>query len=160
MQQVHGRGMRTWYSTTKVRARPDRVLDALTDPEICARWSGVDFAVDGLRAPRLEAGSRPRVSGRLLGRAIEFELHVYEAHPRRLRLRATGPIELHADYVLAPTRCGCQVDAAVSVQPTRGRLARPLAAATGALLSAGGLDHALARLATEGERARAPSGSV
>lgn len=148
--------MRIWRSTTSVCARPDQVLDALTDPESCARWSGVRFAIEGPPATRLEAGARPRVSGRLLGRAIEFQLEVYEAHPRRLRLRAAGPVEVHADYVLAPTASGCQVSAAVSVNPAGGRFARPMTAATGALLSAGALDQALSRLAQEAELAASP----
>jgi hypothetical protein len=44
---------------------------------------------------------------------------------------------------------GAEVRASVSVHPRRGLLGRLLAEATGALLTAGALDHALARLANE-----------
>ena len=52
-----------------VEARPEAVLDVLTDPEACARWAPIPFDVEDLRTPRLRCGSRARVSGRLAGSA-------------------------------------------------------------------------------------------
>ena len=144
--------MRTWNATAVVRARPERVLEALTDPAACARWSGVDFDVEDLDEPRLRTGSRARVTGRLAGRRVVFDLEIHRADARRLMLRATGPVELHANYRLRPVLQGCVVEASVSVRPRGAPLGLPSAGATALLLSTGCLHHALGRLAHEAER--------
>jgi hypothetical protein len=112
--------MTTWTATAVALAHPAAVLDVLTDPDACARWAPVPFDVE-----------------------------VRQADEHGLQLSATGPVALDVDYRLAPTTHGSQVHASVSVRPRRGLLGRLLAEATGALLSAGALDRALARLATE-----------
>jgi uncharacterized protein YndB with AHSA1/START domain len=74
--------MRTWTATTTTAARPEDVLDVLTDPEACARWAPLPFDVDELDGRRLAAGSRARVSGRLAGRRVGFDVEVHEARAR------------------------------------------------------------------------------
>jgi len=141
--------MRTWTTTTTVDADPHAVLDVLTDPEACRRWAPVDFDVSGLDDDRLLAGSRARVTGRLAGRSVGFDVHVHEAADGRLALSADGPVALDVRYDLAPAAGGSEVRASVGVAPGRGLIGRILAEATSALLSAGALDAAISRLARE-----------
>ena len=61
--------MRTWTAHKHVAADPDVVLDVLTDPDACRRWSPVPFDLDA-SADRLAAGTRMRVSGQLVGRTV------------------------------------------------------------------------------------------
>jgi hypothetical protein len=143
--------MRTWTATTTVDARPEAVLDVLTDPQACARWAPIDFEVSGLGEQRLRAGSRARVTGRLAGRAVRFDVDVHAADGRRLMLTADGPVALDVQYDLAGLGASgsSEVRASVSVRPGRGLTGRVLASATTALLSAGALDHAISRIAAE-----------
>jgi uncharacterized protein YndB with AHSA1/START domain len=141
--------MRTWTATTTVEARPEDVLDVLTDPGACARWAPVPFDVDDLVGERLLAGTRARVSGRLAGRRVGFEVEVHEADRRGLALSAHGPVGLDVAYDLAPTARGSEVHASVSVRSGRGLTGRLLAEATGALLTAGALQAAISRIARE-----------
>ncbi|HEU4658663.1 MAG TPA: SRPBCC family protein [Capillimicrobium sp.] len=141
--------MRTWTATTTVDASPEAVLDALCDPEACARWAPVRFEVRDLRARRLHAGARARVAGRLAGREVGFDVDVHEAGRRRLALTATGPVGFDVAYDVAPAAAGTEVRAAVSVRPAGGLLGRVAAHATTALLAAGALDDAVARLGRE-----------
>jgi Polyketide cyclase / dehydrase and lipid transport len=141
----------TWRSRTAVRATPETVIDTLTDPRACARWSPIPFSLDKDDTGRLRAGSTRRVSGRLLGAPVRFQLHTLVAHPGRLHLHARGPIELLVDYTLTRTRAGCTLDAAISIQPPTSRPGRMLARATGLLLAAGTLDHTVHRIALEAE---------
>jgi uncharacterized protein YndB with AHSA1/START domain len=147
-----GLNMRTWNATVVVRARPERVLETLTDPSACTRWSGVEFEVEDLDEPLLQTGSRARVTGRLVGRRVAFDLEIHRADARRLMLCATGPVELHANYSLRPSPEGCVVEASVSMRPRVAPLGLASAGATAVLLSTGGLRHALGRLAHEAER--------
>ena len=140
--------MKTWTATAVALAHPAAVLDVLTDPDACARWAPVPFDVED-DTRRLAAGSRARVTGRLAGQRVGFDVEVRQADENGLALSATGPVAFDVDYRLAPTQAGSRVDASVSVRPQRGFLSRLLAEATGALLSAGALDHALARLVRE-----------
>ena len=39
--------MRTWTATTTVDARPEAVLDVLTDPDASRRWAPLPFDVEG-----------------------------------------------------------------------------------------------------------------
>jgi hypothetical protein len=125
------------------------VLDVLTDPEAAARWAPLPFDVDELGGRRLLRGSRARVSGKLAGRRVDFDLHVHEADQSGLRLTAEGPVGLDVDYSLAPTTGGSEVRASVSVRPGRGLGARLLAEAMSALLTAGALQTTVARVARE-----------
>jgi polyketide cyclase/dehydrase/lipid transport protein len=141
--------MRTWTTTTTVDADPVAVLDVLTDPEACRRWAPVDFDVSGFQDDRLLTGSRARVTGRLAGRSVGFDVHVHEAADGRLTLSADGPMALDVRYDLAPAAGGSEVRATVGIAPGRGLFGRILAEATSALLSAGALDAAVSRLARE-----------
>jgi putative ABC transport system ATP-binding protein len=130
--------MRTWTATTTVEAPPQAVLDVLTDPEACARWAPVDFAVDDLAEARLTAGSTPRLRGRIAGREVGFDVEVLEASDGRLALRAAGPVALDVAYELQAAACGrrSEVRASIGVRPGRGLTGRLVAEATSALLRA------------------------
>jgi len=45
--------MRTWTASTTIKGRPEAVLDALTDPQACARWAPLPFEVERIDSPRL-----------------------------------------------------------------------------------------------------------
>jgi polyketide cyclase/dehydrase/lipid transport protein len=140
--------MKTWTATALASANPAAVLHVLTDPDACTRWSPVPFDVED-DTRRLAKGSRARVTGRLAGQRVGFDVEVRQADEHGLALSADGPVAFDVDYRLAPTHAGSEVRASVSLRPRRGLVGRLLAEATGALLSAGALDHALARLAHE-----------
>ena len=141
--------MREWTAATTVDARPEAVLDVLTDPEACARWAPIAFDIEDLRTPRLRCGSRARVSGKLAGRRVGFDVQVHEAVDGRLRLSADGPVSFDVRYDLAPAARGSEVRASVCVRPNRGLTGRLMAEATNALLAAGALQAAISRLARE-----------
>ena len=141
--------MRTWTATTTTAARPEDVLDVLTDPEACARWAPLPFDIDELNGRRLATGTRARVSGSLAGKRVGFDVAVHEASDRGLTLAADGPVGFDVAYQLAPVAGGSEVRASVSVRPAGGFMGRLLAQATAALLSAGALEAALARVTRE-----------
>ena len=141
--------MKTWTATTTVDAGPEAVLDVLTDPDAVARWAPLPFDVDDLDTPRLVTGSRARVSGRLAGRRVGFDVEIHEADPRRLALAAHGPVGLDVAYDLSATEDGSEVHASISVRRGKGITGRLIAEATAALLTAGALTHAVSRLAAE-----------
>jgi uncharacterized protein YndB with AHSA1/START domain len=141
--------MKTWTATTTVEADPEAVLDVLTDPDAVARWAPLPFDVDDLDTPRLMTGSRARVSGRLAGRRVGFDVEIHEAAPRRLALAAHGPVGLDVAYDLSATKGGSEVRASIAVRSGKGITGRLLAEATNALLSAGALTPAISRLAAE-----------
>ena len=144
--------MRTWTATTTTAARPQDVLEVLTDPEACARWAPLPFDVEELNGRRLAAGSRARVSGKLAGRRVGFDVEVHEASGRGLSLAADGAggvPSFDVMYELAAVAGGSEVRASVSVRPSRGLAGRLLAEATSALLSAGALEAAVSRIARE-----------
>ena len=138
--------MRTWTAQTTTAARPEAVLDVLTDPEAAARWAPLPFDVEDLDGRRLATGSRARISGKLAGRRVGFDLEVHEASGDGLSLAANGPVGFDVDYRLAAVEGGSEVRASVSVRPSGGILGRLLAEATSALLSAGALEAALSRV--------------
>jgi Polyketide cyclase / dehydrase and lipid transport len=142
--------MRTWTATTTAQARPKAVLDVLTDPDAASRWAPVPFDVDELDGERLLAGSRARVSGKLAGRRVGFDLDVRQADETGIALSASGPVAFDVAYQLShATGGGSEVRASVSVRSGGGITGRLLAEATGALLSAGALQAALGRIARE-----------
>jgi hypothetical protein len=149
----------TWHSRTTVRATPEHVIDTLTDPDACTRWSPIPFALDDSASARLCPGTTTHVSGHLLGAQIGFHLHTLAADPGRMHLHAHGPIDIVVDYTLNPIRGGCTLDALISIQPPNTRFGRLLARATGLLLDSGTLDHAVNRIAHEAEHAANTSGS-
>ena len=139
--------MRTWTAHTHVAADPEVVLDVLTDPDACRRWSPVPFDVDAEGAARLAAGSRVRVSGQLVGRTVGFEVEVHEAAAGRLALSARGPVAFDVAYEARPAKGGSDVCASVSVRSGGGLFGRVAAQATAALLHAGALGVAVDRIA-------------
>jgi uncharacterized protein YndB with AHSA1/START domain len=141
--------MKTWTATTTVDAGPEAVLDVLTDPDAVARWAPLPFDVEDLDTPRLMTGSRARVSGRLAGRRVGFDVEVHEAEAGRLALAADGPVGFDVAYDLAPSGGGSEVRASISVRSGRGLTGRLIAEATNALLSAGALTHAISRIGRE-----------
>jgi hypothetical protein len=138
--------MRTWTAHTTTAARPEDVLDVLTDPEACARWAPLPFDVEDLDGRRLATGSKARVSGSLAGKRVGFDVEVREASARGLSLAADGPVGFDVAYELAEVAGGSEVRASVSVRPSGGIVGRLLAEATSALLSAGALEAAVSRI--------------
>lgn len=138
-----------WTARRFICAEPPAVLASLTDPELITLWAPIDFEVDGLRGRRLRGGSRALVNGSLAGVAAQFEIDVLRADEQGLELRAHGPVEIDVAYRLVPERPGVTVDAEIKLGGEGGLGARVLRAATGALLSGGALERALARLARE-----------
>lgn len=136
----------TWTASALTGAAPEAVLAALTDPDAVARWSPVAFDVED-DAGRLRAGTRTRVSGKLAGVRVGFDVHVHEADDRRLALSASGPVALDVRYDVAPTSAGSEVRASISLAKGRGLMAGLLAEATAGLLRAGALSHAVNRIA-------------
>lgn len=143
--------MRTWTAQTVVNGRPEDVLAVLTDPEACGRWAPIPFEVEDLDGPRLRTGSRARVSGRLAGQRVGFDVDVHAAGPDRFELTACGPIGLDVAYDLKPAGDGSRVVASIGVRAGGGLSGRLLAHATDALLAGGALDHAVSRIAREVE---------
>jgi Polyketide cyclase / dehydrase and lipid transport len=138
----------TWNARLEMRAPAEHVLDALTDPEVCSRWSPIDFEVEELDGDRLVTGSRARIAGRLAGARVCFDVEVFERGPERLALRASGPLVLDVDYRLAPaSERSTEVCASVTVERGRGLLGRVLEPATRGLLAGGALQSAVARIA-------------
>jgi carbon monoxide dehydrogenase subunit G len=144
--------MDTWRSQIDVRAEPEKVLETLTDVEACEAWSPVGFEVDGLDSGRLSAGAEVAVSGAIAGCRVRFHVEIVLADSERLVLRAAGPVEMLAHYVVRPAADGSRVDAAISVRRGTGAGARLAARATSILLGAGALKQTLARIAHEAER--------
>ena len=138
--------MRTYIATATATASPAAVLHVLTDPHAAARWAPVAFQVDELSGPRLAVGSTARVSGRLAGRAIGFDLEVHRADHERLALSADGPVALDVAYELRPAREGSEVHASVALRPRAGLRGRLIAEATAAVLAGGALQVALGRV--------------
>ena len=139
--------MRTWTAHTHVDADPAVVLDLLTDTDACRRWSPVPFDLDGEAGGRLAAGARVRVSGRLVGRRVGFDVEVHEAGDGRLALSAHGPVAFDVAYEARPARGGSEVCASVSVRSGGGLFGRAAEHATAALLQAGALGMAVDRIA-------------
>ncbi len=136
----------TWTATARSGATPEAVLTALVEPDAIARWAPVTFEIIG-DAPRLRSGTRTRVSGRLAGVRVGFDVEVERADASALRLRAVGPIEMDVTYELAADADGTAVCASVSLAHGRGLAGRMLSEATAGLLRAGLLAQAVTRMA-------------
>jgi hypothetical protein len=141
----------TWRSQIDVSVEPDSLLETLTSVEACEAWSPVRFDVEGARAGRLRSGAKVDVSGAIVGRRVRFSVEIVRADRERLVLRASGPVELVADYAVRPAARGSRVHAAISVH--RGTGGSTMAArAISVMLGAGALNHALVRIAREAEQ--------
>jgi hypothetical protein len=143
--------MRTWTAQITSKGRPEDVLGVLTDPAACGRWAPIAFDVEGLDGDRLVTGSRARVVGRIAGRRCSFDVDVIAADASGLKLLASGPIVLDVSYELSPAPAGSDVTATVAVGGSRGFTGPLIAHAADALLAAGALRHAVARIAREAE---------
>jgi Polyketide cyclase / dehydrase and lipid transport len=144
--------MGTWSSHIDVRANPGRVLETLTDIRACEAWSPVAFEIAGREAGRLKTGSTVAVSGRIARRRVRFCVEIVRADRERLVLRAAGPVDMLADYLVSPADHGSRLHATISVRRGSGSGAGLAARATCFLLGAGALKHALSRIAQEAER--------
>jgi len=143
--------MDQWTSTAQANASPERLLEVLTHPQQIRRWSPVDFDVDDLASRRLAAGTRTKVTGRVAGVPVSFDVRVLAADPDRLELSADGPIGLDVRYDLAPAGEGAEMTASVRVRGRGGLTGRVVAKAASTLLSAGALDGAAGRIARVAE---------
>jgi hypothetical protein len=144
--------MANWTATTTTKATPEQLLEVLTHPEEIRRWSPVDFDVDELDAVRLSPGTRARVTGKVAGVRVGFDVEVHTADDGLLELSADGPIGLDVRYELAPAKAGSELYASVSLRRGGGITGRLVERATAALLSAGVLDGAAGRIARAAER--------
>jgi Polyketide cyclase / dehydrase and lipid transport len=141
--------MSNWTATTTANATPEQLLDVLTRPEKIQDWAPVDFDLEDWR--RLSTGTRTRVTGRLAGMPVEFDVEVHRADEEGLRLSAEGPIGLDVRYELAPVSTGAELNASVSLRVGGGLTGRLVTKATQALLSAGALEGAAGRIAAAAE---------
>jgi hypothetical protein len=141
--------MSNWTATTTANATPEQLLDVLTRPEKIQDWAPVDFDLEDWR--RLSTGTRTRVTGRLAGMPVEFDVEVHRADEEGLRLSAEGPIGLDVRYELAPVSTGAELNASVSLRAGGGLTGRLVTKATQALLSAGALEGAAGRIAAAAE---------
>jgi hypothetical protein len=143
--------MANWTATTTTTATPDQILEVLTHPEEIRRWSPVDFELDELDSRRLAAGTRARVTGKLAGVRVGFDVEVHSADEELLELSADGPIGIDVRYELQPAKAGSEVHASVSLRRGGGLTGRLVANATAALLSTGVLDGAAGRIVRAAE---------
>ena len=145
--------MERWTSTARARTTPDGLLEVLTHPQRIRLWSPVDFELDDLDTRRLEAGSMARVTGKVAGVRVSFQVEVHHADATRLELSADGPIGLDVRYDLAEAGKCAELTASVQVRGGRGIAGRVVAGAAASLLSAGALDGAVGRIAQVAEGA-------
>jgi hypothetical protein len=145
--------MANWTATTTTKATPDQVLEVLTHPDEIRRWSPIEFDVDELDDRRLAAGTRARVTGKVAGVRVGFDVEVHKADEEILELSADGPIGIDVRYELQPAKAGSEVHASVSLRRGGGLTGRLVANATAALLSTGVLDGAAGRIARAAEKA-------
>ena len=141
--------MAHWSATTTTKATPEQLLEVLTHPEEIRRWSPVDFDLDDLDTSRL--GTRARVTGKLAGVRVGFDVEVHAADEDVLELSADGPVGLDVRYELAPADTGSELYASVSLRRGGGITGRLVANATAALLAAGALEGAAGRIARAAE---------
>lgn len=118
----------------------------LTHPEEIRRWAPVDFDLDELEGRRLAAGTRGRVTGRVAGVPVGFDVEIHAADEARLELSAEGPVALDVRYELMLDEAGAELNASVSMRRGGGLTGRLVEKATAALLSAGALEGAAGRI--------------
>jgi hypothetical protein len=152
--------MRTYTASTTAAARPEAVLEVLTDPDAVLRWAPVAFDVERLTGRRLAPGRTARVSGRIAGREVGFDVEVHQADTDGLALSAEGPVALDVAYELRPSDRGSEVSASIAVVPKPGLRARLIAEATAAMLAGGALDLALRRIAHEAAASSEPASAI
>jgi hypothetical protein len=146
--------MSEWTAKARAKATPCQVLQVLTLPDEIRRWSPVDFDLDDLDGSRLAPGTRGRVTGRLAGVKVGFDVEIHAADEATLELSADGPVGLDVRYELVKDETGAELIASVSMRRGGGLTGRLVANATAALLSAGALEGAAARIAQVAESQR------
>lgn len=97
-------------------ATPEQVLEVLTHPGQIRRWSPIEFDAEDLDCRPLSAGTRTKVSGRVAGVPVSFDVEVRAADRDRLEISAEGPIGLEVRYDLAPAGGGSEMTAWVRVR--------------------------------------------
>ena len=142
--------MGNWTAQATANATTDQLLDVLTHPDEIRRWSPIDFDLEDCDG-RLAAGTRTRVTGRLAGVPVGFDIEVHAADQDGLRLSADGPIGIDVRYELCPASAGAELNASVSLRNGRGLTGRIVANATKALLSTGVLDSTAGRIVRAAE---------
>ena len=145
--------MSQWTAKARANATPCDVLRVLTLPDEIRRWSPVDFDLDDLDGTRLAAGTRGRVTGKLAGVKVGFDVAIHAADEAILELSADGPVGLDVRYELTKDASGAELSASVSLRSGGGLTGRLVANAMAALLSAGALEGAAARIARVAESA-------
>lgn len=148
--------MNSYATTIQTTASAEQVLAVLTDPSAIRSWSPVPFELEGEVGERLEAGRRARVSGSLAGLRVGFDVAVHSADTDGLRLSADGPVAIDVDYRMRARPGGSELSACVSLERARGITSRIIGKAAEALLMAGALDGAAARIANAAEATVAP----
>jgi hypothetical protein len=139
-----------WTATARANATPCQVLKVLTHPEAIRRWSPVEFDLE-LEGRRLVAGTHGRVTGRVAGVPVGFDVRVHAADEARLELSAEGPVALDVRYELIRADTGAELNASVSLRRGAGITGRLVEKATAALLSAGALEGAAGQIARVAE---------
>jgi uncharacterized protein YndB with AHSA1/START domain len=144
--------MAQWTTRTQANASPEQVLEVLTDPDAIRLWSPIDFDVEDLSGPRLSAGDVTRVTGRVAGFNVGFDVEIHAAAEGGIELSADGPIGIDVRYDLMPADGGSEVTATIGLRRGGGITGRLISQATAALLSAGALDGAARSIARAAER--------
>jgi hypothetical protein len=144
--------MAQWTTRTQANASPEQVLEVLTDPDAIRLWSPIDFEVEDLNGPRLSAGDVTRVTGRVAGFSVGFDVEIHAAGADGIELSAQGPIGIDVRYELQPSDGGSEVTATIGLRGGGGITGRVISKATAALLSAGALDGAARSIARAAER--------
>ena len=144
--------MAQWTTRTQANASPEQLLEVLTDPDAIRLWSPIDFEVEDLVGSRLTAGDVTRVTGRVAGMRVGFDVEIHAADEDGIELSADGPIGIDVRYDLAPADSGSEVTATVGLRRAGGITGRLISQATAALLSAGALDGAARSIARAAER--------
>jgi hypothetical protein len=144
--------MAQWTTSTQANASPEQVLEVLTDPDAIRLWSPIDFEVEDLNGPRLSAGDVTRVTGRVAGFSVGFDVQIHAASADGIELSAQGPIGIDVRYELEPAGGGSEVTATIGLRGGGGITGRVISKATAALLSAGALDGAARSIARAAER--------
>src|SRR5687768_8786933 len=108
--------MAQWTTSTQANASPEQLLEVLTDPDAIRLWSPIDFEVEELGGSRLSAGDVARVTGRVAGVSVGFDVEVHAADEDGVELTADGPIGIDVRYDLAPASGGSEVTATIGVR--------------------------------------------
>jgi hypothetical protein len=144
--------MAQWTTRTQANASPQQLLEVLTDPDAIRLWSPIDFEVEDLLGSRLSAGDVTRVTGKVAGLRVGFDVEIHAADEEGIELSADGPIGIDVRYDLASSDEGSEVTATVGLRRGGGITGRLISQATAALLSAGALDGAARSIARAAER--------